>query len=195
MLLSKCFRQAAPHQPPNILRSLTTTSPFFKHQNLPPRPTVSEDSITESFLKGTGPGGQKINKTSSAVQLKHLPTGLVVKSQETRSRSQNRKIARQVLAERLEVLEKGEGSRTALKAERAKGKKASAIKKSRRKYRKLAEGKEGEGAEEGEEDGEQGQGAEADAEASSDERSAAGETGKVSEPKEAPTPRSERDPP
>lgn len=109
---------------------------------LPPRPTVNEDEITEVFLKGSGPGGQKINKTSSAVQLKHLPTGIVVKSQDTRSRSQNRKIARRILAEKLEVLEKGDESRVAKKAERAKVKKVRASKKTNRKYKKLDEEKE-----------------------------------------------------
>ena len=107
----------------------------------PPRKVILESEITESFLKGTGPGGQKINKTSSAVQLKHLPTGLVVKCQSTRSREQNRQTARTLLSERLEEIEKGDQSRTAIKAERARTKKASANKKSNRKYRLLAEEK------------------------------------------------------
>ncbi|KAI6824629.1 hypothetical protein KC332_g5536 [Hortaea werneckii] len=106
---------------------------------LPPRPKIPDTEIEEKFLKGTGPGGQKINKTSCAVQLRHLPTGIVVKSQETRSREQNRKFARNILAEKLDSLEKGDRSRSAIKAERAKSKKASAAKKSRRKYRKLEE--------------------------------------------------------
>ncbi|KAF2230578.1 hypothetical protein EV356DRAFT_508491, partial [Viridothelium virens] len=79
------------------------------------------------------------NKTSCAVQLKHLATGIVVKSQETRSRSQNRKIARRILAERLEEIKLGDQSRKALKAQLAKKKKASADKKKRRKYRLLRE--------------------------------------------------------
>jgi peptide chain release factor len=77
------------------------------------------------------------NKTSSAVQLKHLPTGLVTKSQATRSRSQNRKIARRLLAERLEEMEKGPESRRAVKAEIARKRKASKTKKAKRKYRNL----------------------------------------------------------
>ncbi len=77
------------------------------------------------------------NKTSSAVQLKHLPSGMVVKSQATRSRSQNRKIARRMLAEKLEVVEKGPKSRVALKGEVKRKKKASKSKKTKRKYREL----------------------------------------------------------
>ncbi|KAF2083887.1 hypothetical protein K490DRAFT_21891, partial [Saccharata proteae CBS 121410] len=102
---------------------------------LPPRPVIDEKDITEVFLKGSGPGGQKINKTSSAVQLKHLPTGMVIKYQGTRSRSQNRKIARRMLAERIEEMELGSESRTKIKRERVSKKKASAAKKARRKYR------------------------------------------------------------
>ena len=81
------------------------------------------------------------NKTSSAVQLKHIPSGIVVKCQSTRSRSQNRKIARTFLAEKLEFLEKGSESRIAIKGEVKRKKKASKEKKSKRKYRALEEAK------------------------------------------------------
>ncbi|KAF3020949.1 hypothetical protein E8E14_006223 [Neopestalotiopsis sp. 37M] len=127
----------------------TTPHPQKKPVNLPPRPPPPPDSeIDESFLKGSGPGGQKINKTNSAVQLKHLPTGIVVKCQATRSRTENRKIARQLLATRLDDLARGDESRSAVVGEVRRKKRASAAKKKRRKYRKLGEG------EEGEEDGE-----------------------------------------
>ncbi|KAG9719516.1 hypothetical protein KCU59_g18006, partial [Aureobasidium melanogenum] len=92
--LRRLFLSTRPLQstPPSTPRALFTTTTTLSQKPLPPRPTILESDITEAFLKGTGPGGQKINKTSSAVQLKHLPTGLVIKCQETRSRSQNRKI-------------------------------------------------------------------------------------------------------
>ena len=121
------------------LRRTFSVQKVLQEKPLPPRIVIPEGDIEESFLKGTGPGGQKINKTSSAVQLKHLPTGIVVKNQATRSREQNRKNARRILGERLEEMEKGPLSRTALKAEKEKKKKASASKKARRKYRKLDE--------------------------------------------------------
>ena len=124
-----------------LLSRLPTTPAAFSTDavravpQLPPRPVIKEEDIEEAFLKGSGPGGQKINKTSSAVQLKHLPTGLVVKSQATRSRSQNRKISRRILAEKLEQTEKGPESRIGVKAEIKRKKKASKTKKARRKYR------------------------------------------------------------
>lgn len=65
----------------------------------------------------------------------------MVKSQATRSQSQNEKIARQLLADRVEELERGGQSRNAIRADRARKKKASKVKKSRRKYRDLDEDK------------------------------------------------------
>jgi protein subunit release factor B len=139
LLLRRFFLSKSPVQTTltPTLRALFSTTISRPEKPLPPRPTILESDITEAFLKGTGPGGQKINKTSSAVQLKHLPTGLVIKCQETRSRSQNRKIARRILAEKIEILVMGDDSRAALKAEREKKKKASKNKKARRKYRNL----------------------------------------------------------
>ncbi|KAJ5471123.1 hypothetical protein N7530_008480 [Penicillium desertorum] len=111
----------------------------------PPRLKINDADISISYLKGTGPGGQKINKTNSAVQIIHKPSGVVVKCQATRSQSQNAKIARSLLADKIEALENGDKSRVAIKAAAAKKKKASKMKKTRRKYRELGEGaKEGE---------------------------------------------------
>lgn len=133
----------------------TTTTLLNGGKSLPPRTPLLDTDLIENFLKGSGPGGQKINKTSSAVQLKHIPTGIVVKYQDTRSREVNRKMARRILQDRIEEMELGEGARTRVKAREKSKKKASSAKKARRKYRKLAEGKEGE---EGEGEGVEGVG-------------------------------------
>ena len=61
-------------------------------------------TIVEKFIQGSGPGGQKINKTSSCVYLKHLPTGIEVKCQGDRSRDSNRQLARAELIRKLESL-------------------------------------------------------------------------------------------
>ena len=73
--------------------------------------------------------------------MKHIPTGIVLKVQATRSRIQNRKIARQMLAERVEEVEKGKESRSAVVGEAKRLKKARAVKKSKKKYRNLDEAK------------------------------------------------------
>ncbi|POS77635.1 peptidyl-tRNA hydrolase domain-containing protein [Diaporthe helianthi] len=120
----------------------------------PPRPKPPpEHEFTEVYLKGSGPGGQKINKTNSAVQLKHIPTGIVVKCQDTRSREQNRKLAREHLADKIDDLLNGDQSRSAIVARLKAKKKSSAAKKSRRKHRDIADGREQ--GEEGEVDDEE----------------------------------------
>ncbi len=55
--------------------------------------------LTEKFIRGSGAGGQKINKTASCVYLKHTPSGIEVKCQAERSRELNRFIARKELCE------------------------------------------------------------------------------------------------
>lgn len=63
---------------------------------------IREEDLEESFIRGSGAGGQKINKTSSTVVLRHVPSGLEVRCQRERSQSQNRLVARQELCDRLE---------------------------------------------------------------------------------------------
>jgi protein subunit release factor B len=57
--------------------------------------------VEERFVRGTGPGGQKINKTSSTVWLRHGPTGVEVRCQRERSQADNRAAAWATLAERV----------------------------------------------------------------------------------------------
>ncbi|MFM2169699.1 MAG: hypothetical protein RIS79_4070 [Verrucomicrobiota bacterium] len=79
---------------------------------------LREEDLEESFIRGTGAGGQKINKTSSTVVLRHVPTGLEVRCQRERSQSQNRLLARQELCDRLEARQ----ASTKLEAQNAKEK-------------------------------------------------------------------------
>lgn len=58
--------------------------------------------LVEEFVRGSGPGGQKINKTSVAVTLRHIPSGITVRCQESRSQALNRFLARRLLMEKLE---------------------------------------------------------------------------------------------
>lgn len=68
---------------------------------------VYEDDFEESFVRSSGPGGQKVNKTSSCVHLVHLPTGLAVKCQQERSQTLNRHRARRLLLDKIEEQQKG----------------------------------------------------------------------------------------
>lgn len=65
---------------------------------------IREEDLWESFMRSSGPGGQKVNKTSSCVYLKHLPTGIEVKCQKERSQVLNRYLARKLLADKIEKL-------------------------------------------------------------------------------------------
>lgn len=65
---------------------------------------VKEEEIRESFIKSGGPGGQNVNKTSTRVYLKHIPTGIEVKYQGQRSQALNRYRAREILINKIESL-------------------------------------------------------------------------------------------
>ncbi len=71
---------------------------------------IREEDLEESFIRGSGSGGQKINKTSSCVQIKHCPSGIEVRCQRERSQSMNRFFARRLLCDRLEALALGKQS-------------------------------------------------------------------------------------
>jgi peptide chain release factor len=63
---------------------------------------VTASDIEERFVRGSGPGGQKINKTSSTVWLRHRPTGTEVRCQAQRSQAANREWAWREMCAKLE---------------------------------------------------------------------------------------------
>lgn len=63
---------------------------------------IRAEDIEEKFVRSQGPGGQNVNKTSTCVYLKHLPTGIEVKCQQERSQAQNRACARVLLVDKIE---------------------------------------------------------------------------------------------
>ncbi|HBR17782.1 MAG TPA: peptide chain release factor-like protein [Deltaproteobacteria bacterium] len=65
---------------------------------------IREEDIIEKFVRSSGKGGQKVNKTSTCVYIKHSPTGIEVKCMKDRSQSINRFLARRELIERIERL-------------------------------------------------------------------------------------------
>ena len=72
---------------------------------------ISEADLEERFVRGGGPGGQKVNKTSSCVYLHHIPSGIEIKCQRERSQALNRFLARRALCDQLEERILGEKSR------------------------------------------------------------------------------------
>jgi protein subunit release factor B len=79
---------------------------------------IREEDLIEKFVKGSGPGGQKINKTASCVYLQHPPSEIEVKCQRGRSLAMNRYYARMELCDRLEERILGEASRRRQKIEK-----------------------------------------------------------------------------
>ena len=71
---------------------------------------IAETELLEKFVRGSGAGGQKINKTSNCVFLKHLPTGVCIKCQMDRSREMNRFLARRELCDQLEAIRDGKAT-------------------------------------------------------------------------------------
>ena len=83
-------------------QSQLTDAKYKEVLNLIQKLGVDLADIEEKFVKGGGRGGQKINKTSNNVQLKHLPTGMLVRYQEFRDRSMNRILALRELLYKLD---------------------------------------------------------------------------------------------
>ena len=96
--------------------------------------SVYEDDLEESFIMGGGPGGQKTNKTSSVVRLSHGPSGVAVKVGESRSREDNRWLARRMLAETILDNEHKRNSAARQKAEKIRRQKR---RRSRRQKQKM----------------------------------------------------------
>lgn len=93
---------------------------------------LRETDLVEKFVRSSGPGGQHVNKTSTCVYLKHLPSGIEVKIQAGRSQALNRFLARRAIVETLES-QKGILSRADRRALKKKKQKARR-KRRRRKF-------------------------------------------------------------
>lgn len=96
---------------------------------------ASASDVEERFIRGSGPGGQKINKTSSTVWLRHRPTGIEVRCQAERSQSANRERAWAEMCERLEA--RARGARDAARQIREKGRRQTRQKSHGQKVRMI----------------------------------------------------------
>ena len=94
---------------------------------------IREEDLVEKFILGTGPGGQKINKTHSTVYLKHLPTGIEVKCQKGRSQALNRYYARKALLELVKSTQHAIKTKKEREAEKIRRQKTAPIEKNPKK--------------------------------------------------------------
>lgn len=98
---------------------------------------ILDSDLFEKFVRGSGAGGQKINKTSSCVFLKHLPTGIAIKCQIERSREMNRFLARRELCDQMDAIANGKASAKTLAIEKTRRQKRRRSRRS--KQRSLAD--------------------------------------------------------
>jgi len=94
---------------------------------------IQESDLEERFIFSGGKGGQNVNKTATCVYLKHRPSGLEVKCQETRSQVLNRFIARRILAGRLEEKILGRQSEERARIEKIRRQKRKRSKRAKEK--------------------------------------------------------------
>ncbi|UCC40102.1 MAG: peptide chain release factor-like protein [Candidatus Aminicenantes bacterium] len=94
---------------------------------------ISEKDIVEKFIRSSGKGGQKVNKTSTCVYLQHLPTKIEVKCQRERYQSINRYLARKILTDKIEKMILGKESEEQQKIEKIRRQKRKRSKRAKLK--------------------------------------------------------------
>jgi protein subunit release factor B len=99
---------------------------------------IYEKDLKEKFVHSGGKGGQNVNKTSTCVYLKHIPTGIEVKCQEERTQALNRFLARRILVNKIETIKLGELSEEKKRIEKIRRQKR---KRSKRAKEKMLENK------------------------------------------------------
>lgn len=99
---------------------------------------INPGEVVERFIRGAGAGGQKINKTSSTVCLRHGPSGIEVRCQRERSQTLNRLVAWTELADKLEWQKQEAKNRVQAARELVR---RQNLKKSRSQKTKMIEGK------------------------------------------------------
>lgn len=99
---------------------------------------VYEKDLVEKFIRSSGKGGQYVNKVSTCVYLKHMPTGIEVKCQRERSQALNRFLARRILVHKIETVKLGRLSEEKKRIEKIRRQKR---KRSKRAKEKMLEAK------------------------------------------------------
>lgn len=99
---------------------------------------IRPDDLEESFSRSSGPGGQHVNKVSTACTIRHVPTGVSVTASDSRSQSMNRQLAMERLMNAFEKQRDEKRQQRLAEASKARRQRA---KRSRNTKRKLVEGK------------------------------------------------------
>lgn len=99
---------------------------------------IRQSDLEETFARSSGPGGQHVNKVSTAVTLRHLPSGISVTVQDSRSQAQNRKLARERLLNAIDTSRKKLRQAEIAKKEKARRRRSP---RPRSLKRKILEGK------------------------------------------------------
>ena len=94
---------------------------------------IEEKDIEEKFIHAQGRGGQKVNKSSSCVYLKHIPTGIEVKCQKARTQAMNRFFARRILADKIEGESLGHASSLEKKIQKIRRQKNKRVRRAKEK--------------------------------------------------------------
>lgn len=94
---------------------------------------INEDDLIEKFILGSGKGGQKLHKTASTVYLKHIPSGIEIKCQESRSREDNRYFAKVRLCEKRHAIVSDEKTKEQQRIEKLKRQKKRRSRRSKQK--------------------------------------------------------------
>jgi peptide chain release factor len=94
---------------------------------------ISESDIKETFIRSRGKGGQNVNKVSTCVHLKHIPSGTQVKCARERSQALNRFLARRILLEKIEEAVLGEMSELKERVEKIRRQKRKRSKRAKEK--------------------------------------------------------------
>lgn len=94
---------------------------------------IRKEDLREKFIRSSGKGGQKVNKASTCVYLKHLPTGIEVKCQQERLQSLNRFLARRILTQKIETLILGKLSEERKRIEKIRRQKRKRSKRAKEK--------------------------------------------------------------